>query len=53
MPTDTAALPLRMTDRKRLVFHLVKLGAPDPGQRARVRRVDRREISAPDNAQYS
>ncbi len=34
MPTDTAALPLRHTDRKRLLSHLVKLGAPDPGQRA-------------------
>jgi len=34
MPTDIAALPLRMTDRKRLLSHLVKLGAPDPEQRA-------------------
>lgn len=34
MPADPAAFPLRMTDRKRLLSHLVKLGAPDPGLRA-------------------
>ena len=34
MPTDVVALPLRMMDRKRLLSHLVKLGAPDPEQRA-------------------
>jgi len=34
MPTDVAVLPLRMADRKRLLSYLVKLGAPDPGQRA-------------------
>ena len=34
MPADIAALPLRMTDRKRLLSHLVKLGASDPCQRA-------------------
>ncbi len=31
---DTLAASLRMTDRKRLLSHLVKLGAPDPEQRA-------------------
>jgi len=34
MSTNVATLPLRMTDRKRLLSHLVKLGAPDPSQRA-------------------
>jgi len=34
MPTDVAALSLRMTDRRRLLGYLVKLGAPDPDQRA-------------------
>ncbi len=34
MPADIAAHPLRMTDHKRLLAHLVKLGAPDPAQRA-------------------
>jgi len=34
MPADPPAFPLRMTDRKRLLSHLVKLGAADPGQRA-------------------
>ncbi len=34
MSTNVAMLPLRMTDRKRLLSHLVKLGAADPGQRA-------------------
>jgi len=34
MSTNVATLPLRMTDRRRLLSHLVKLGAADPGQRA-------------------
>ncbi len=34
MPADIAALPLRHTDRKRLLGYLLKLGAADPGQRA-------------------
>ncbi len=34
MSTNVATLPLRMTDRKRLLSHLIKLGAADPGQRA-------------------
>ncbi len=34
MPADPPAFPLRMTDRKRLLSHLIRLGAADPGQRA-------------------
>ena len=34
MPTAAATFSLRQTDRKRLLRHLVKLGASDPGDRA-------------------
>ena len=34
MFNDTAVTSLRLTDRKRLLRHLLKLGDPDPQQRA-------------------